>query len=115
MNIKKDKYCVAYCGLYCAACRGYISGKCVGCIGNEKASWCKIRLCCIEKKINSCADCDEYEDVNRCKKYNNLFSKLISLLFNSDRKKCIDYIKCNGYDGFVEYMSDNGYRTIKRK
>ena len=48
---------IAACGLYCGACRKYLNGKCPGCKQNEKATWCKIRQCCIEKEIHSCADC----------------------------------------------------------
>ncbi len=29
--------------------------KCPGCKNNEKASWCKIRQCCISKGYHTCA------------------------------------------------------------
>lgn len=48
---------VAYCGLYCGACRKWKKGKCPGCYHNEKASWCEIRKCCRENDYATCADC----------------------------------------------------------
>ena len=87
--IKEDKGLVAYCGIYCGSCKKYISNKCLGCSKNEKASWCKIRSCCIENKYSSCADCKEFNTPDECKKFNNLMAKLFSVLFNSNRSKCI--------------------------
>lgn len=39
---------VAYCGLYCGACKSHRKGKCPGCRENSKATWCEIRKCCQE-------------------------------------------------------------------
>lgn len=48
---------VAYCGLYCAECRSFKKGSCLGCYDNEKASWCEIKKCCISNGYSTCADC----------------------------------------------------------
>ncbi|MCP4673622.1 MAG: DUF3795 domain-containing protein, partial [Desulfobacula sp.] len=69
-EITKNTQMIAKCGLYCGACPRFLKEKCNGCKGNEKASWCKLRTCCIDKNIDSCADCDEFTDVMDCKKYN---------------------------------------------
>lgn len=52
-----ENHNVAYCGLYCGACKSQLKGKCPGCYGNEKATWCEIRKCCNEHGYATCADC----------------------------------------------------------
>lgn len=113
-EIVADKKMVAFCGLYCGACRSYLSGKCPGCAGNAKASWCKIRQCCIENNYLSCADCTQVK-VEDCRKYNNFVSKVIGFVLNSDRKACIDRIAEIGYDSFASEMASKGMQTMKRK
>ncbi|MFH1075020.1 MAG: DUF3795 domain-containing protein [Candidatus Firestonebacteria bacterium] len=112
-QIVKDKNLVAYCGLYCGACRGYLSEKCSGCQKNEKASWCKIRVCCIENKYLSCADCKLAAAPEDCKKFNNIISKIIAFIFRSNRKACIARIKEKGYDCFAGEMSEKKIPSIK--
>ena len=114
-TIKNDTSLIAYCGLYCGACKSYIKGKCPGCAGNEKASWCEIRKCCMTNNIKSCADCKEFTDVKQCKKYNNFIAKAIGFVLRSDRPACIEMIKNDGYENFATFMSSNGYQTIRRK
>ena len=113
-EIIADRNMIAYCGLYCGACRSYLSGKCPGCKENTKASWCKIRSCCQENNFLSCADCTLIE-LNACKKYNTLISKMFGLVFNSDRSACVGKIKLLGYDGFATEMTLNKKQTLPRK
>jgi hypothetical protein len=110
-----DKNLVAFCGLYCGECKAYKKGKCPGCQKNEKATWCKIRTCCREKGICSCADCNDFTNACECKKFNNIFSKFFALVFKSDRQACIDKIKEIGYAAFAEEMTKRGAHTIKKK
>ena len=112
-NITADKSNIAACGLYCGACRKFLSGKCPGCKNNEKASWCKIRQCCISKGYHTCAECER--DVRECKIYSNIISKVFALLFNSDRPACISYIREHGEIAYAEEMSKRKCQTIKRK
>lgn len=109
-----DKYLIAYCGLYCGACRSYLSGKCPGCKDNVKASWCKIRQCCKENQYGSCADCNSIV-LKECKKYNNFISKVIGFVLNSDRSACISRIREVGYDTFAREMANYGRPSIQRK
>ena len=112
--IRFDPELVASCGLYCGACRSYLAGKCPGCQGNAKASWCKIRLCCRQGQKTTCAQCVEFSDPNLCKKYNNLVSKVFGFLLRSDRAACIAQIKQIGLDGHARVMAEMKTQTIKR-
>jgi hypothetical protein len=113
-EIIEDKNLIAFCGLYCGACRSYLMERCPGCRENNKAAWCKIRGCCQENNFQSCADCNITE-LTACKKYNTLISKIIGYVLNSDRTACINRIKEIGYDNFAVEMTKNRIQTIKRK
>jgi len=113
-EIVTDKSLIAFCGLYCGACRSYLRGKCPGCKENVKATWCKVRQCCMEQKFQSCADCKDIGLMD-CKKFNNFISKAFGYLFNSDRSACITRIKEIGYADFAAEMTSNKQQTIKRK
>ncbi len=111
--MKTSNSLVAYCGLYCGACNKYQKKKCPGCRENEKATWCKIRVCCQEKQIQTCAECDM--NVKDCKIYSNFMSKIFAILFKSDRNACIQRIKEIGIEEYAEEMNQKGCQTIKRK
>lgn len=113
-EIIADPDFVAYCGLYCGACRSFLSSKCPGCAENKKASWCKIRQCCIENNLKSCADCRIIEHT-RCSKYNTFISRIFGYIFNSDRGACIDLIREIGYEEYSLQMALNKRQTIRRK
>lgn len=106
---------VAYCGLYCGACRSYTKGKCAGCHENAKASWCTVRSCCIENGFSSCADCRAHSDPNGCMKFNNFMSRLFGFVFKSDRAACIEQIRQSGISGHAEIMAGKNIHTIKRQ
>jgi hypothetical protein len=112
-DIISDTRLVAYCGLYCGACRRFLKGKCPGCHDNVKASWCGIRKCCIELGYSSCADCAEFTDPSGCKKFDNFISKIFGLIFRSDRRACIMQIKDLGLKGHAENMAASKRHTIK--
>ena len=105
---------VAYCGLYCGACRSYLRDKCPGCHNNMKAGWCKIKVCCEESQYQTCADCKEYDDPRNCSKFSNLMSKLFALIFRSDRAACIDNIREFGIQSYADKMSELKQQAIKK-
>ncbi len=109
-----DKSLVAYCGLYCGACKKHLSGSCPGCHENSKASWCKIRSCNIEHSYSSCAECKEFSNPMDCRKFNNFFSKVFALIFKSDRAACIARIRETGYEEFAKYMAENGLQSVRK-
>jgi hypothetical protein len=106
---------ISFCGLYCAECSKYKKGKCSGCNENTKATWCKIRTCCLEKEVHSCADCTEFELVKDCKKFNSFFGRVMERIFSSDRQTALQMIREKGYDHFAGYMEENELITIPRR
>ena len=114
-EIKTDVSLIAKCGLYCGSCKRYLKGKCPACTENEKASWCKIRLCTIKKGILNCSDCDEYKNVMDCSIFNNFMSRFFGVILNSDRNKCIDRIKELGMENYAQEMVENKMVTLKRR
>lgn len=111
-QIEADSELIARCGLYCGACRKYLSGKCVGCRENKKLTWCKIRSCSTSMGYHSCADCTK--DVRECKTYSNFISKVFGLIFSSDRSACIARIREVGKDAYAQEMAAKRMQTIKR-
>ncbi|HEY33036.1 MAG TPA: DUF3795 domain-containing protein [Dehalococcoidia bacterium] len=105
---------VAYCGLYCGACRSYLKERCPGCHENEKVKWCKIRVCCIDNHYLSCADCKQFDNPKDCKMFNNIMAKIFSLIFRSDRLACIQQIKELGIQGHADNMTEHKRQAIKR-
>jgi len=112
--IVSDPQLVAYCGLYCGACRAYLKGRCPGCHQNAKATWCKVRSCCIEHQYASCADCAEFAEASDCRKFNNLISKLFGLIFRSDRAACIRQIRRVGIQAHADDMAANERQSMPR-
>ena len=58
----KDKNDIAYCGVDCSACADYLNGFCPSC---RKSRWegndiCMPVKCCLEKKIQFCAFCNQF-------------------------------------------------------
>jgi hypothetical protein len=113
-QVSNDAGLVAYCGLYCGACRAYLKERCPGCRENTKAAWCKIRLCGIDNKYTSCADCKEFKDVDDCKKFNNIISKIFAFVFRSNRKACIEQIRTKGIGKHAEIMTASGSHSLRR-
>ena len=112
-DIVADENLVAYCGLYCGACRSYLKGKCPGCRENEKAAWCAVRTCCRGSSLTSCADCRSFPDPKACRKYHNFLSRTIGFFLRSDRSACIVQIKAKGLRGHAEDMASRRRHTIR--
>ena len=113
-EIEVNSELVSYCGLYCGSCSKYQKGKCPGCAKNEKATWCKIRKCCIEKNIKSCSECNVFSDISECKKFDNFVAKMFEFVFKSDRKAGVKMIKDSGYEAFAKYMAENRLVSMKK-
>ena len=113
-EIVADPNLVAYCGLYCGACKKYLMDKCPGCHENEKATWCQVRSCCMENSYATCADCGIMNDIADCKEYNSFMAKLFGFIFRSDREGCIRRIQGIGVEQFATKMAEKQMMTIRR-
>jgi len=114
-QIPADRNLVAFCGLYCGACRAHVKGRCPGCRENARAKWCKVRTCCLEHRFDSCADCAEHPDPNTCASFNNFISRVFRLVFNSDRKACIDQIRTIGVEEHARLMASHRRPSLPRR
>ena len=112
--IVADVNLVAYCGLYCGACRAYRRGRCPGCHENQRASWCGVRTCCRQSDYASCADCKEFPDPANCRKFNNFIARLFGWFFRSDRRACVLQIRDAGLQKHAEIMASQQKQTIRR-
>jgi hypothetical protein len=113
-DITSNPALVAYCGLYCGACGAYLKDRCLGCHDNKKASWCKVRTCCMELHYSSCAECKDFADPMQCGKYNNFISRAVGFVLRSDRSACIKQIKAVGMQGHADIMTAQKKQTIRR-
>jgi hypothetical protein len=113
-EIESNPDLVAYCGLYCGACRSYLKESCPGCHDNRKATWCKVRSCCLEKKYLSCAECTQFPNPMDCAMYNNVIARLFGFIFRSDRAACIRQIRDLGIQGHADTMTEQRRQSIKR-
>ena len=113
-QIVSDPKLVAFCGLYCGACGAYLKGRCPGCHDNTKASWCKVRTCCMEAGFSSCADCAEFTDPINCRKFHNIISRIVGFVLRSDRRACIAQIRQKGLGGHADEMASCKMQTIRR-
>ncbi len=113
-TVESDVKQIAACGLYCAACGAHRKGRCPGCAGNVKATWCKVRSCCVGKSIGSCAECAEYPEPRDCRKFHNPISRLFGFIFRSDRRACVLRLREVGPAAYAAEMAVKGAQTIRR-
>ena len=113
-QIAASKEQISLCGLYCGSCSAFLKEKCPGCKDNVKATWCKVRTCCLTNNYASCADCKDFSDYRKCKKLNNFISGIFSFIFRSDRNAGITMLKEKGYEEYANYMADNKLVCIKK-
>ncbi len=111
---------ISYCGFYCAACPKHKKEECEGCKGDSPKcavgySKCQVRPCCIEKEINSCAECDEYQSARECKKYNPFMIRFGQFVTSTNRRKGIEMIKEQGEEYFLNFMIEKDWVTFKNK
>lgn len=114
-EIAADPNLVAYCGLYCGACKRYLKGNCPGCHQNDRAKWCQIRTCCVENSFATCADCKDFADPNDCGKFNNFVSRIFAFIFRSNRQACIFKIRELGVEGYAAHMVELKRQSLPRK
>ena len=117
-QIPADENLISYCGFYCGACPKYQKGQCKGCKGNTPDcavgyNACKVRPCCLENSYSSCADCKKHNSVKDCKDYNPLMIRFGQFITRTNRRKGIEMIKEKGTAGFLNFMIDKNWVTMK--
>ncbi|HVU32768.1 MAG TPA: DUF3795 domain-containing protein [Opitutaceae bacterium] len=100
-----DPALVAYCGLYCGACRAFRHGRCPACRANNQARWCNVRICCIANGFASCASCGGHPDPRTCGTYGSWVSRAFGFVFRSNRAAGIDRIRLVGSDAYAHEMA----------
>ena len=113
-EIVSDPKLVAYCGLYCGACKMYLKDRCPGCHENSKATWCKVRACCMENTFATCADCVKFPDPKDCKMFDSFMARIFAVIFRSDRAACIRQIRKIGVQGHADDMAERKQQSIRR-
>ena len=109
MSEKPENLIVAYCGLVCSNCGMYIKGKCQGCHSDKPMNTnCKMKACAIEHEYVTCADCQDYEELQDCKKLNNIVSKIMGFVFRTDRIGNLYQIRELGLEVFKEKKFEEG-------
>lgn len=95
---------IGCCGAYCGTCRVLKENLCKGCkSGYENGkrdilkARCKMKVCCLHKKLQSCADCEEYAI---CIVINEFYGK--KGFKYQKYKQAIEYIRVNGYEAFLK-------------
>ncbi len=107
------------CGAYCGSCRVWKQRACKGCkAGYETGerdimkAKCKIKVCCIKRKLQSCADCSDY-----------LTCGIVAEFYQKNGFKyrkyhqAIEFIRKFGYAAFLEIADQwtNAYGIYDKK
>lgn len=104
---------VAACGLYCGACRKYQKNQCPGCAKNEKATWCKVRMCNERNGEQTCAHCTR-SDPAVCKDAHNFISNFMGFIFRTDKNAALVHIKTHGLASYAEEMANKNSMAPKK-
>ncbi len=110
---------IGCCGAYCRTCRALREQACKGCkLGYDTGerdidrARCRIKVCCVTKGHTSCADCP---DLSGCPTLAEFHGKK-GYKYGKYRQ-AIDFIKQNGYPGFLKIADTwtNAYGKYKNE
>jgi len=94
---------IGCCGAYCGSCRPLREGQCAGCKlgyrdGDRDLSKarCRIKKCCMQKGLQSCADCGEYEECPVIQEFHHKDGYKYGKY-----RQAIAFIQAYGYDRFL--------------
>jgi hypothetical protein len=94
---------IGCCGAYCGTCPVLKENMCRGCKLGYKTgerdlskAKCKMKVCCISKNYNSCADCEIYDscEIIQAFQHKNGYKY-------KKYKEALDFIRANGYKKFL--------------
>jgi hypothetical protein len=102
---------IGCCGAYCKTCPEYRKDRCNGCkIGYDDGqrdigrARCKMKVCCIGKDLNTCADCDNY---STCETIQGFYRKK-GYKYKKYEEATL-FIRKKGYGNFLEVA--NGWKN----
>ena len=94
---------IGCCGAYCGTCQVLRTGACQGCklgyatgVRDVEKAKCKMKVCCVTKGLNSCADCGEYETCGMLREFHGKNGYKYTKYHQA-----IEYIRENGYEHFL--------------
>lgn len=93
------------CGAYCKTCPVYKEQLCRGCkLGYKNGerdlakAKCKMKMCCIRKNFNTCADCELYATCAVLQEFLNKNGYKYQKY-----RQALEFISANGYDRFFAF------------
>jgi hypothetical protein len=96
---------IGCCGAYCKSCKAFNTGYCKGCkVGYASGTRdlskarCKIKVCCISHKLDSCANCDDFAS---CKILEEFYSR--NGFKYGKYKQALGFIRANGHEAFFAF------------
>ena len=101
---------IGCCGAYCRTCRESTTGShCRGCkLGYENGqrdinkAKCRIKLCCFrDKKLETCADCSDYDVCGIMRSFGNKSGTKYKKY-----RQSLEFIRKNGYDEFIQLANN---------
>ena len=97
------EFVLAQCGLVCSNCGMFVKGRCQGC-HSEKPMMrnCKVKKCCLDRQLSTCAECDEFVNLRECRKLHNWISRIFGFIFRTNRIGNLYRIRDVGADRFRE-------------
>jgi hypothetical protein len=108
---------IGCCGAYCRTCKEFRNDRCQGCkIGYKDGSRdirkakCKMKICCIGKNLDSCADCGSYIT---CETIQDFYNKK-SYKYKKYEEATL-FIREKGYSNFLKIADrwNNQYGKYK--
>ena len=102
---------IAACGLFCTNCDKFKAGKCPGCQIAPGYRRSAVRMCCVEKGITTCAECDELPSpasYRNCKNLNSLIARAFALVYRSDRPAALALLRDEGKTAYLQTKRDTG-------
>ncbi|MFC1528118.1 DUF3795 domain-containing protein [Candidatus Neomarinimicrobiota bacterium] len=108
---------IGCCGTYCKTCKPFKDGFCKGCkLGYHNGerditrAKCKMKVCCLNKNLTTCADCTGYKECNIIQSFQDK-----SGYKYKKYKESIYFIRHNGCSEFIKIAEDwNGpYGKLK--
>jgi hypothetical protein len=102
---------IAPCGLFCSNCGKFRKGRCKGCQVEAGFARCSVRACCVERKIETCAECPDFKpprDYRECPKVNHFIAKMFSLFTGSDRPAALALLRDQGREKYLAAKRASG-------